>query len=211
MIRNFDARWEWYPDAGEIMSIGLFAKHFSDPIEQVDVATSGASRLSFINADGADNYGVELEMRKRLGDFSDVLSPVTMFANGTLMNSAIDITSDNLSALTNRKRPMVGQAPYVVNAGVTWSSASASTTATVLYNVVGHRITAAGTNPLPDTYDLARSMLDISLQAPLFGGIAARFDAKNLLDSPYEVRQGTVTRERYRSGRVLAIGLKWTK
>jgi TonB-dependent receptor len=210
-IRNYDARWEWYPAAGQVMSVGLFAKRFTSPIEQVDVATSGASRLSFINADAASNYGLELEMRKRLGGLSEVLAPLTVFANGTLMRSRIDLSSDALSALTNRTRSMVGQAPYVVNAGATWANSSSSATATAVYNVVGRRITAAGTNPLPDTYELARSGLDVSLQAPLFAGIAARLDARNLLDSPYEVRQGTVTRERYRSGRVIALGLKWQK
>jgi hypothetical protein len=125
------------------------------------------------------------------------------------MKSSIDITSDRLSSLTNRKRPMVGQAPYVVNAGASWSSQSARSSATILYNVVGRRITAAGSTPLPDTYESARSGLDASLQAPLFGSLSARLDAKNLLDSPYEVKQGPVVRERYRSGRVISLGLKW--
>jgi len=43
----------------------------------------------------------------------------------------------------------------------------------------------------------------------LFGAVSARLDAKNLLDSPYEVKQGDVIRERYRSGRVISLGLKW--
>ncbi|MEO8194586.1 MAG: outer membrane beta-barrel protein [Gemmatimonadales bacterium] len=209
LIRNFDARWEWFPNSGEIVAFGVFAKRFTNPIERVDVATSGASRLGFINADGADNYGMEMEVRKHLGDVTEVLAPITLFTNATVMKSSIDITSDKLSSLTNRKRAMVGQAPYVVNAGMTWSSASARTAATLLYNVVGRRITAAGSSPLPDTYEMARSGVDVSLQTPLFSGISARLDAKNLLDSPFEVRQGTVTREMYRTGRVFSFGLKW--
>jgi hypothetical protein len=201
-IRNFDARWEWFPRAGEILGFGAFAKKFTDPIERVDVATSGASRLGFINADGASIYGLEAEARKSI-------SSLAVFGNATVMKSSIDITSDRLSSLTNRKRSMVGQAPYVANAGVTWSSSSAKTSATLLYNVVGHRITAAGSTPLPDTYESARSGVDMSLQAPLFGALSARLDAKNLLDSPFEVTQGAVVRERYRSGRVISIGLKW--
>ena len=178
------------------------------PIERVDVATSGASRLGFINGDAATNVGVELEFRKRFG-FRDGYQPLTVFANGTLMKSTLDITGDQLSALTNRKRAMVGQAPFVVNAGTTWSSASQKTTATLLYNIVGRRITAAGTTPLPDTYESAHTGLDFSLQAPLLGGLSARLDTRNLLDSPFEVRQGSVVRERYRVGRVFSLGIKW--
>jgi len=209
LIRNFDARWEWFPGAGEIVGLGAFAKKFTNPIERVDVATSGASRLGFINADGASIYGVEVELRKSFALRSSDEHPLSIFGNATLMKSSIDITSDRLSSLTNRKRPMVGQAPYVANAGATWSSASARSSATILYNVVGRRITAAGSTPLPDTYESTRSGIDASLQAPLFGAVSARLDAKNLLDSPYEVKQGDVTRERYRSGRVISIGLKW--
>lgn len=203
LITNVDGRWEWFPNSGEVIGLGLFAKRFSNPIERVDVATSGASRLGFINADGATNYGVEFEVRKSL------FEQLTTFGNATVMKSTIDITSDKLSSLTNRKRAMVGQAPYVVNAGATWATSSARSTATVVYNVVGRRITSAGTTPLPDTYELARSGLDLSLQSALFGSLSARFDAKNLLDSPYSVQQGSVIREQYRSGRVFSFGLKW--
>jgi hypothetical protein len=208
-IMNFDARWEWFPRAGEIIGFGAFVKKFDDPIERVDVATSGASRLGFINADGASTIGLELELRKILpiGNADD--RPLSVFGNAAVMRSSIDITSDRLSSLTNRKRPMVGQAPYVANAGATWSSRAAKSSATILYNVVGRRITAAGSTPLPDTHESARSGIDASLQAPIFGGISARFDAKNLLDSPFEVKQGSVVRERYRSGRVISLGLKW--
>jgi outer membrane receptor protein involved in Fe transport len=43
----------------------------------------------------------------------------------------------------------------------------------------------------------------------LFGSLQARIDARNLLDAAYEVTQGTVTREFYRQGRVVQLGLQW--
>jgi hypothetical protein len=39
--------------------------------------------------------------------------------------------------------------------------------------------------------------------------LSGRFDAKNLLDNPYETVQGTVIRESYRTGRVFQLGLVW--
>lgn len=102
---------------------------------------------------------------------------------------------------------MVGQAPYVINAGVSYAPAGSSVSATILFNRVGRRVYSASVLPLPLTYEEARSGLDVSLRTPVFGGIAARLDAKNLLDSEYLLRQGTVTRESYRGGRVYSIGL----
>lgn len=208
LIRNFDARWEWYPASDEVVSVGAFAKHFLNPIEPIDVATSGASQLSFTNAAGADNYGVELELRKGLGMVAPFLERITMFTNATLMRSRIHTGNSRLSALTNDDRPMVGQAPYVVNTGLTYASGSGDASATLLYNVVGKRITSAAVTPLRyDTYEMPRQVLDLSLRFPLLGGLSGRFDARNLLDSPYEEKQGDVVRERYTTGRVFSLGV----
>jgi len=210
LVRNYDARWEWYPTWDEVVSIGLFAKRFTDPIEQIDVATSGVSQLSFINARSATNYGVELELRKRLGFLSPGLEPLAFSANATLMRSRINTSNSTLSALTNDNRPMVGQAPYVVNAGLTYTSESDALSATLLFNVVGKRITSAAVTPITvDTYEQPRNLLDFSVRFPLKDGITGKFDAKNLLDAPYEELQGDVVRYRYTVGRTFSLGVSW--
>src|SRR6185369_1221290 len=35
LIQNVDLRWEWFPRGGEILSAGVFYKHFDSPIEKV--------------------------------------------------------------------------------------------------------------------------------------------------------------------------------
>ena len=210
LIQNYDLRWEWYPDRGEILSIGLFAKQFNNPIEKIVVAQTGASALSYVNAESANNYGVELDVRKSLRSLGSLFEPFTMFANTTLMRSRIHPGNDSLSSLTNASRPMVGQSAYVVNAGVTWANPGSRMNATLLYNVVGKRIAEAGVAPLPDTYEQARHVLDASLELPLFHEASVKLDAKNLLDSPYKLTQGDVTRVRYRTGRVFSAAFTWT-
>ena len=209
-MQNYDARWEWYPNYNEVLSVAFFAKHFDNPIEQIDVATSGASQLSFINATSAFNYGVELEARKGLGFLGAGLEPFGLFTNVTLMKSTINTGNSTLSALTNDERPMVGQAPYVVNAGLSYASPEGQTSATLLYNVVGKRIVSAAVAPLTvDTYEQPRHQLDLSLRFPLAGGLSGKLDARNLLDSPYEELQGDVVRFQYYTGRSLSLGVTW--
>lgn len=210
LVQNYDARWEWYPNTSEVLSIGLFAKRFDKPIEQIDVATSGASQLSFVNAQGATNYGVELEARKGLGFLGAALAPYSVFANTTLMHSRINTSNSSLSALSNDQRPMVGQAPYVVNTGLAYSSESGSTSATLLYNVVGKRISSAAVMPLnTDTYEMPRQLLDFSIRVGITDALSAKLDAKNLLAAAYEERQGDVIRYRYTTGRSLTVGMSW--
>lgn len=208
LIQNADVRWEFYPSPMEALSLALFAKRFDDPIERVYLATSGTRIVSFANAEGAENYGVELEARKRLGGFADVLDPLTAFANLTLMSSEIRIGSGSSSRL-NDERPMVGQSPYVLNTGVTWARPDSRTSLTLLYNVAGRRIYSAAEAPLPDVYEEARHLLDVSLRFGLGDALSGKIDVQNLLDSPYETVQGSVVREYYRTGRSASLGLTW--
>jgi outer membrane receptor protein involved in Fe transport len=210
LIQNYDARWEWYPAPGEVLSVGVFAKRFEDPIERVYVTLTGTSANSFVNADEAYNYGVEFEVRKGLGILAESLEPLTAFANATLMQSEITPGNTDISSLTNADRPMVGQAEYVVNGGLTYGNGG-GLNATVLYNVVGPRIVEAGTLPFPDAYEQERHVVDVSVQFPLISNTSLKLDAKNLLDEPYEIVQGGVVRSRYRAGRVFTLGASWQR
>ncbi len=210
LIQNYDLRWEWYPRRGEIVSLAVFAKKFDKPIERIYVGTSGTRIISYVNAKAANNYGVEAEVRKGLDLLTGSLANFSVFANATVMKSEIEL-DPAAGAFTNANRKMVGQAPYVVNAGLTWTHPSGSASATVLYNRVGERIVEAGQTPLPDVIEQPRNVLDVSLRLPIAGSLSTRIDAKNLLDAAYLVTQGGVTRESYRAGRVFAVGFSWTQ
>jgi TonB-dependent receptor len=211
LIQNYDLRWEWFPHPGEVLSLGVFAKRFSDPIEKVIIQAAGTNTLSFVNADAAHNYGAELEVRSGLGFLSPSLEPFNVFANTTLMRSRITPGNEGISALTNDDRPMVGQSEYVVNAGLGYGSRSGAWAATLLYNVAGQRILEAGSGGLPDAYELPRHLLDLSVQLPVTGALALKLDGKNLLDAPYRLTQGGVLRQRYLTGRVFGFAFSWRR
>ncbi len=208
LIQNYDFRWEWYPRATEVVSVGFFAKTFDRPIERIYLATSGTRVVTFVNAEAARNYGVEVELRKSLDLFGEGLRNFGFFANGTVMHSEITIGTGAASKLNDR-RAMVGQAPYVVNAGLTFTSPTGALSATALYNVVGARIVSASEAPLPDTFEQPRHGFDLAFRFPVLPGVSGKADVRNLLDSATEIRQGTVTREYYRGGRALSVGLSW--
>jgi outer membrane receptor protein involved in Fe transport len=207
LIQNYDLRWEWFPAAGEVLSVGAFAKRFDNPIEKVIIQAAGANTLSFVNADNANNYGVELELRKGLAALG--LRDFNFFTNTTLMKSRITPGNEGISALTNKDRPMVGQSEYVVNAGLGYSRPSGGWFGTLLYNVAGKRIVEAGSGGLPDAYEHPRHILDASLQLPVVASVSLKLDAKNLLDAPYRMTQGDVLRWRYTSGRLFQFAFTW--
>jgi outer membrane receptor for ferrienterochelin and colicin len=209
LIDNYDVRYERFPNAGEVLSIGAFVKRFDRPIERVESATSGAYQARFQNAVSATNVGLELEARKQLGFLGEWADVFTGFSNVTVMRSSVTLDTTQGLSVTDVERRLVGQAPYVVNAGLTYASRSGRTTATLLYNVVGERIYAAGVQPLPNIVEAARNVVDFSLRVPLWRDMSGRVDARNLLDARYRFMQGTLEREGYNTGRSITVGISW--
>jgi len=204
LIDNYDLRWEWYPGLSEVVSLGLFAKRFQNPIEQRFLARSGTDTRTFENAEGARNIGVEIELTKNLAFVTPSLEPLFLFTNATLMESKVDTGNP-----ADADRRMVGQAPYLFNAGITYSGSNDGFSATALYNVVGERIVnaRASGSDVRDVVEVPRHMVDFSLRFPVMGGASGKIDLKNLLDSPYEVVQGSATRNFHRTGRGVSFGL----
>ena len=207
LIQNADLKWELFPAPGEVLSVGIFAKRFDRPIERIDISTGGQPFVSFFNAKEARNLGVELEARKNLGGWVGALERYALFSNVTLMESQI-VLGEDASANTNADRPMMGQAPWVANIGLT-RSGDRGGSATLLYSAVGPRIFSAGTVPYPDVLEATRHLIDLSVRLPISARAEISLDARNLLDAPFRLTQGPVVREGYRTGRGITVGMRW--
>ena len=165
-VTNADLRYELYPRAGEVFSVGVFYKYFDKPIEQLfDEAAGGASTFTFRNAKEATSYGAEIELRKRL-DFINGFKRFTFQANASYIHSRVKDEDLDLD------RPMQGQSPYVLNIGLMYDHEKKGLTATVLYNQIGRRIYVVGAGNLalggsPDIWEAPRPLLDFQLSKKL--------------------------------------------
>ncbi|MFD3001099.1 TonB-dependent receptor domain-containing protein [Pontibacter toksunensis] len=174
-IYNGDVRYEFYPSPTEIISIGGFYKYFNKPIETVFQNTSGANTITFANAKNAYSYGLEAEVRKSLLDLSEsrFVQNLTLVLNAALVQSEVELT-DEYASYQAGKRQMVGQSPYVVNTGVYYQDDERQFQFNVLYNVIGTRIFAAGSNLRQTVYEMPRHQIDLSLTK----GIGEHFEIK---------------------------------
>lgn len=187
IIDNIDLRYEWYPSSGEIISLSGFYKKLDKPIELVYVQ-SGQYR--FQNQHSAKNYGVEMEIRKSLDFVADKqwLKNLTIFGNGTLIKSEVAIQTVALPGedtetkrLPAQDRPLYGQAPWIVNAGITYQDEIFGLTAS--YNKSGHRSFTINNNMNALEYEKGRNLLDVQVSARLFRKRAElKLNAGNLLD-----------------------------
>ena len=157
-ITNVDLRYELYPNAGELFTVGLFYKYFKNPIEvyfnQTGVGTS--STFNFLNAEQAASYGVELEVRKKL-DFSSALKNFTVTGNLSYIKSDVNDSRSNID------RPMQGQSPYVINLGLQYDVEKAGLTTTLLFNQIGRRIAYVGNDQTPAIWENPRPLLDFQI------------------------------------------------
>jgi hypothetical protein len=160
---NLDLRFETYPTAGEIISASVFYKHFDKPIEQVVLNGSTPSNLilSYTNPNSAQSFGVEMELRKKLGFISEssILENFLFYVNAAYIKSEVEFNEN--SNPHDPDRPLQGQSPYLINTGLQYSSASNKFNASLLYNRIGHRISAVGFQGYPDVYENARDVVDV--------------------------------------------------
>jgi hypothetical protein len=101
-----------------------------------------------------------VEFRKRL-TFSNALKNFTFQANAAYIKSNV---KDQGLAID---RPLQGQSPYVINAGLLYDLEKVGFNATLLYNQIGERIFLVGNIQggagLPNIWEAPRPVLDLQL------------------------------------------------
>ena len=75
-----------------------------------------------------------------------------------------------LSHNGSQRHPLQGQADYLLNGALGYSSASGTAEATVLLSAVGKRLQALGYSPLPDIYAQPFASLDATAGFAPFHG-----------------------------------------
>jgi outer membrane receptor for ferrienterochelin and colicin len=192
-IQNYDLRWEWYPSKTEMITFGGFYKDFTDAIEAVYVpgaGSQGAKGFRYANATAAHVYGVELDIRKSLAGLtsSKFIDNLNLLFNTALSKSSVDVG-------TQPERPLMGQSPYVVNAGVYYQNDESGLQVSLLYNVVGRRLFAVGGYTdmgdalYEDIYEMPRNVIDISLTKRFGERLQGKLTLADILNQKYMLIQ----------------------
>jgi outer membrane receptor protein involved in Fe transport len=207
LIDNYDVRWEWYFSETESVSLAGFFKNFRKPIETV-IVPSTDTLITFQNAEGATNFGLELDFRKNFGFFAAPLEYLYVSGNAAWIRSRVKLPEGGNQ--TSSERPLQGQSPFVVNAQLGYDNPDTGTTLAVLYNVQGRRISKVGDSGAPDIYEEPFHQLDFIAAQSLPHGFKLGFKVKNLIDGEVDFTQGGEKTEVYRKGRSFSLSLGWS-
>ena len=167
-VDNIDLRYEFYPSRGEIISLAAFYKHFDSPIEWTYTVAGGTNLIySYKNARSANNYGLELDIRKDLSFIG--LRGFSWSFNGALIKSKVQFEK----GAKEEDRPMQGQSPYLINTGIFYKNERQQLDIALLYNRIGKRIIGVGRSEgssasednarVPHSYEMPRDVIDLSI------------------------------------------------
>lgn len=212
-LTNLDLRYEWFFDAGEYFTAGLFYKSIDNPVEAV-IGDFGGNQLyqGFLNAPEATLYGVELEFKKYfdpelrfLGDgrlyfatnYTWSSSEVNAAEGDTVVPPGFNGVPQDARSFVRDGSRMQGQSDHIGNLQFGVENDSADFRATLIANYVSERISVRGRAGQPDYMEDPGVTLDFVLRKGLdmgsFGWNTIKpslsFSARNLLNAEHEEYQ----------------------
>jgi outer membrane receptor protein involved in Fe transport len=141
-----------------------------------------------------------------------------MVFNASVIDSKVNLGKESLGQ--SNERPLQGQSPYIVNAGLYYNDTDRGLQFSALYNVIGPRIFIIGFDQYPDIYEMPRNLLEVtstirlSKSFDLRVGVGDLFNQPNVLlqdangDGRFERNNDQVI-QRYQSGRTFLVGLNF--
>ncbi|WP_181304680.1 TonB-dependent receptor [Rufibacter sp. XAAS-G3-1] len=218
-IDNIDARWEWYPELGEFISVSAFFKNFNNPIER-SINTLALNNEIFIqNVNNAKVYGLEFEVNKRLSFITPAMKNFLVGANLSLIESRVGISARELEQIravrpeAEATRPLFGQSPFVANASLTYQNDPLRLIATANYSVFGDRISAISVGGTPNIYERSRPMMSMVVSKGLGQHFTAKVAVENILNPEYkhshEFNGQEFIYSAYKLGRTYSVGVTY--
>ena len=194
-LSNFDLRAEWFFASGDNFTASLFYKQIDEPIETIAApGTDDNIALTFINADSADLYGLELEFLHGLGWIGGGSALAdSFFVSGNVTVSDSELTIGSAAPnLTSDERRLSQHAPWVVNLQLGYDSPNQRHSASLAYNASGERLFFAGRGGEPDAYEQPFHSLDLIYSYYPTDVLSMKVRFQNILDEKTTIEQGGV-------------------
>ncbi len=183
-IKNYDARFEWYFKNRDNFTAGVFYKDLRNHIEIINTGF-----YTYINVDKSTVAGIELEGKKSITKYFDLMSNVTLVKSNTQFYMPQIIFPNGIREYRptyHVSRPMFGQANYIINGILAYNAPEKiGLTATLSYNRQGPRLAiASGGIGIPDVYEMPRNQFDFKVTKKLGKYFSVNFTVRDILNTP---------------------------
>jgi hypothetical protein len=149
-------------ERAQLISLSAFYKDFDKPIELVRIpAAQTTNEFQPRNVGRSQIIGGEFEFRKSLDFISESIEKFSIYGNFTYVHSSLKMQETEYRSRKGfekegeeikETRNMQGQAPYIVNAGLSYNDMAIGMDVGLFYNVKGRTLTVVGGGLFPDVY-----------------------------------------------------------
>lgn len=231
-VNNYDTRIDWNPAEGSLFSASWFHKTIKDPIEYVKRGTPSFFYTTPSNFPSGKLSGFEVEFRQNFGAFDENLEWLTLGANGTLIDSSVQLPEADIQQFENlylqnpniprfniENRRMTGAPDYLYNLYATVGLKDTGTDIGVFYTAQGDTLlSGAGVTSkfqfIPSIVAKPVNTLNVTVNQRILDNFFVFFKAKNLLNptirNVYQTPDGSgeATFTSYTTGVDLSVGVK---
>ena len=159
-IQNYDVRYEFFGEFSQMMAVSFFYKIFQDPIEMT-YYESAPTNFTPNNFGSANVGGIEFEIRKNLQFVLERLKDLSFNINMSIIESRLTFSESEKARRESSKRTgetvgdfrtLQGQAPYLINSGISYSNPETGIQTGLFYNVQGKTLEIVGDGFRPDVF-----------------------------------------------------------
>lgn len=231
-LYNGEARYEYYFDRDQRVSVAGFFKRIENPIESFSSFDDNSVVTSFANAPTADLFGAEIETQKYFDLSGEAESGffanrrAIVIANYTYTKSKIRVNANDRIAVFGSSStsaldffrsgaPLTGQSDHLVNLQIGLEDTSNLSQQTLLFTYASDRVTSRGASGQVDITERPGIQIDfVARQGINLGGVEAelKFEARNLTGTKYQEFQvngeNKIFYNRYKTGSSVSLGLE---
>ncbi|MEZ2413886.1 TonB-dependent receptor domain-containing protein [Muriicola sp. E247] len=191
-IYNYDLKYEWFPNRGELISVAAFAKTINDPVNRVVATDATGNQRYFRTGDQAKVFGLELEVRKNIINDSNENAILSFGANAAYTFTEQDLktvsTTEGFTFGTSfadrTSEELEGASPVIVNADINYSPVIGKykPSASLAFSYFADRIFAIGSGNLGNMVEKSVPTLNFVWQNEIGEHFEANISALNLLN-----------------------------
>jgi len=184
-IQNYDMRLEWYPSETESVSLAVYYKDMTNPIENAfDATGDDFDYYTFTNVNSGSVQGWELDFRKEFTLGDNFGHEFFVQGNYTDIDSEVNLSSDTKEY--DRNRPLQGQPDYIANIQLGYDHIESGQELTLVFNRKGKElviVTPAISDNLTNVYSESFDDLKLIYTKRFGEDLKLSLSGENILDS----------------------------
>ncbi len=205
-ITNLDVRAEYYFSDEESVSLALFYKDITDPIERV--VGESRSTTTYENVDSAEVQGLEVDFRINTLDTDEFTGFIG--GNASYIDSEVKLGSGRAAILEGSdSRALQGQSEYLANIQIGFDHLPTGQSLTLLGNYFDDRIFTVGRGDLENELEDGRTTWDLVYRYDADEQFTVKGKIKNLGDQKISFSRGTTTTESYYTGTSMSVSVDY--